>query len=134
VVAKNVQRADAVFGFATTTLSGFAWRDDSRDGLIDPGEPAMPNQTITITGTDDLGGSVNRSVVTDINGTYTFAALRPGTYSVATSAQPGSVIAYVGSAGGTANGIQVDNIVLAGGMTATNYMFATIAPSLNLLV
>src|SRR5205814_2335398 len=134
VLAKNVARADAVFGFATTSLSGFAWRDDSLDGLVDPGEPAMPNQTITLTGTDDLGNAVDQSVDTDNHGQFTFAALRPGTYTVATSAQPGSVLAYAGSAGGTANGTSVDGIVLAGGMTATNYMFATVAPSARVLV
>jgi hypothetical protein len=134
LLAKNVQRTDAVFGFATTSLSGFAWRDDNRDGLVDPGEPPMPNQTITITGTDDLGNAVNRSVTTGLDGTYTFALLRPGTYTVTTSAQPGSVLAYAGSAGGTANGTSVSNIVLSGGMTALNYMFATIAPSAKILI
>lgn len=128
-VAKNVQRTDAVFGFSTTTLSGFAWLDNNRDGLVDPGETPRPGQTITLTGTDDLGGAVNRSTLTALDGTYSFPLLRPGVYSVAVTAQPGSVTAYAGSAGGTPNGLEVDNITLKGGMTAINYMFATIAPT-----
>jgi hypothetical protein len=129
VVARNVQRTDAVFGFATTTLSGKAWRDDNRDGLVDPGEISLPNKTITLTGVDDLGHNVNLSTTTDINGLYTFPNLRPGTYTVTETAPVGSVQPYAGSAGGTVNGLSIQNITLLGGMTATNYKFATIAPS-----
>jgi large repetitive protein len=133
-LAKNVQRSDVVFGFATTSLSGFSWRDDNRDGLVDPGEPPVKNQTITLTGTNDLGAAVNLQTTTDNSGQFTFALLRPGTYIVATTAQPGSVLAYAGSAGGVANGIEVDNVVLAAGMTADGYNFALIAPSAKILV
>ena len=131
VVARNVQRTDAVFGFATTTLAGKAWRDDNRDGLVDPGEPPLPNKDIVLTGVDDLGASVNRTVQSDAAGLYSFTNLRPGTYTVTTIAQPGSVQPYAGSAGGTINGLRIENVVLLGGMTATNYMFATIAPSVS---
>ena len=37
---------------------------------------------IILTGTNDLGQSVNISTTTDANGYYLFASFRPGTYSV----------------------------------------------------
>ncbi len=67
----------------------------------DFGNP-IPNTTITLTGTDDLGNPVTLTTTTAADGTYSFADLRPGEYTV-TETQPvgyGDGGETAGSAGG----------------------------------
>src|SRR5262249_45208467 len=61
---------------ARPTIQGLVWVDFNNDGEIDFGERAVPGVTIALTGIDDLGQSVNRTIQTDENGVYRFANLR----------------------------------------------------------
>jgi uncharacterized repeat protein (TIGR01451 family) len=67
---------------AVSSVTGVAFLDGNRNGNWDPGEPVVPFTLVVLTGTDDLGRPVTRSVVTGADGRYTFAGLRAGSYSV----------------------------------------------------
>ncbi|NNF56078.1 MAG: DUF11 domain-containing protein, partial [Acidimicrobiales bacterium] len=89
------------------------------------GEP-IQGVTITLTGTDDLGATVNASVVTGPDGLFTFATLRPGNYTV-TETQPviyGEGGETAGTAGGDTATNVISNILLISGTTGTDYVFA----------
>ncbi|WP_394781228.1 SdrD B-like domain-containing protein [Undibacterium sp.] len=47
--------------------------------------------TLTLTGTDDLGNTVNTTQITSGTGAYLFAGLRPGSYTV-TETQPSGIV------------------------------------------
>jgi hypothetical protein len=57
----------------------------------------LPGATLTLTGTNDAGQAINQSLVSDSNGSYSFAGLRPGTYQVARS-NPAGITDEVGGA------------------------------------
>jgi uncharacterized repeat protein (TIGR01451 family) len=69
-----------------SNLGDFVWEDLNANGIQDAGEPGIPGVTVTLTGTDKDGDGVERSVVTDASGQYTFATddghftLRSGDY------------------------------------------------------
>jgi hypothetical protein len=58
-------------------LTGFVYVDANNNGVRDPGETAIPNTTVTLTGTDYLGDPVSMATTTDGNGQYTFPNLLP---------------------------------------------------------
>jgi fimbrial isopeptide formation D2 family protein/uncharacterized repeat protein (TIGR01451 family) len=61
----------------SSTLTGFVYNDLNNNGFKDPGEPPIPNTTVTLTGTDFLGNPVHVVTTTDANGQYTFTKLLP---------------------------------------------------------
>ena len=63
-------------------VSGYAYIDYNRDETFEPGSPdaGFAGLTVTLTGTDALGRSVNLTTTTDVNGYYIFAGLLGGTY------------------------------------------------------
>jgi len=80
----------------------------------------------------NANGQIVATQVTANDGTYKFADLRPGTYSIVeftpTSLLEG--VAQVGSVSGNiANGSEINQIVLNGGITATGYDFCELMPS-----
>ena len=69
--------------------------------MLDPSEAGIGSVTLTLTGTNDLGNSVNATTTTAADGTYSFNNLRPGTYQVVET-QPANYLdgkATVGSIG-----------------------------------
>jgi uncharacterized repeat protein (TIGR01451 family)/fimbrial isopeptide formation D2 family protein len=112
------------------TLSGNIFIDSDNDGVRDAGETGLGGETVTLTGTDDLGNPVNTSIQTQPDGTYSFPGLRPGTYTI-TETQP---IGYldgkdtVGSLAGTVGPDSVSAIVVNPANTGTNYNFAELRP------
>ena len=108
-------------------ISGTVFEDQDGDGVQDGGEPGISGVTV------DLGGTATGSTTTGSNGTYQFAGLGDGTYSV-TEHQPashGDGIDTVGAAGGSAavNDV-VSGIVISGSTAATGYLFADVPGSL----
>jgi hypothetical protein len=55
--------------------------DQNNNAAKDPGEPGIPNATVTLTGTDFLGNPVSVTTMTDSNGQYTFNNLLPSNNS-----------------------------------------------------
>jgi len=73
--------ADYLFAeIGTSDIFGTVWRDFNNDGEINFGEVGIDGVTVTLSGTDDRGNSVNDSDVTATDGSYAFIDLRPGTY------------------------------------------------------
>jgi hypothetical protein len=65
------------------SICGFKFNDLNGNGLMDKGEPVLPNWVINLT------GLTNMSAVTDDNGKYCFTNLKPGKYTVSEVAQSG---------------------------------------------
>lgn len=93
---------EAVSGSA---LQGRVWLDADNDGVIDSGEAGIGDVTLALTGTDQNGDAVNRTVTTNPDGSYAFLGLLPGTYTVTEPTQPPATLngtTVAGSTGGTA--------------------------------
>src|SRR6185369_15933489 len=84
--------------FQIMDLSGKKFEDLNANGKQDAGEPGLSGWTILLNGTDGMGDTVSLTTTTvgdtqftaaDETGTYTFAGLRPGIYSVSEQLQPG---------------------------------------------
>ncbi len=70
-------------------LAGVVFIDLNNNGLQDlPADVGLGGVAIQISGTDDTGASVSRSLNTDSDGRYSVTDLRPGTYSVTQPNQP----------------------------------------------
>ncbi len=130
VIAVTLAGTSAVnqnFSEAIGSFSGNVYYDSNSNGTLTAGEPGLSGVTVTLTGTDALGAAVNRTTTSAADGSYSFANVIAGTYTV-TESQPaaynnGSTTA--GSAGGTTTGTNdiVATIALAGGTNATGYNF-----------
>ena len=119
------------------SLAGTVFIDLNNNGVQNPpGDTGLGAVTIVVSGTDDTGAAVSRTLTTAADGSYGVADLRPGTYTVSEPTQPagttnGQTIA--GSAGGTATPTvttpsAISGVVLATpGAVATGYNFAEIA-------
>lgn len=134
-VASGITSANNNFGeLPGTSLSGTVYRDFNNDGFITPGETGVGSVNVTLTGTDDLGASVNITIATQPDGTYTFQNLRPGTYSVS-EAQPAGLLDgkdTAGTSGGTPGAIGTDSITLItlpASTSATDYNFGELNPA-----
>ena len=124
------------------SIAGSIYNDGNNNGLRDAGEAGFAAQTLQLTGTNDLGQSINLSVTTNASGNYSFANLRPGTYTVTQPTQPAASIngqTTAGSSGGTATAVTtlpsaISNIVLGVGTAASGYNFGELGDSPNVVV
>lgn len=111
------------------SLSGSVWADTTRDQRRGPDEKPIASVTIKLI---DDSGEVVQTTVTDSEGNYGFADLRPGVYSVC-EIQPHQFFhggQVLGSEQGTiADEDLMTNIVLLGGVDATDYGFPEIPPA-----
>ena len=106
-------------------ISGYVYEDFGNDGVRGPTEPVIGLITITLTGIDDLGNAVSRTAVTDINGYYEFADLRPGTYKLSET-QPVNYLDgkdTAGTAGGVVSDDMIAGIPLSAGQHSQNNNF-----------
>jgi hypothetical protein len=116
---------------ASSSLSGLVFKDFNHDGQVDFGEHGIAGVTISLTGTDDLNNSVSLSQATDSEGTYLFANLRPGTYTIHETqpANYGQGIDSVGSAGGSLTATDQFLVQLGSGVNGINYNFGELPPA-----
>jgi len=112
-------------------LSGTVFDDRNNNGLTDPGEPGLAGTRVVLSGRAVDGSTVSLVGVTDARGDYHFDGLMPGTYSLAADATAGRLggLGHSGTAGGRAGTDRVDGIVLAPGVQASGYGFATLQPA-----
>ncbi len=140
VLAANTNATGYLFGeLAANTISGSVYVDTNNNGVLNGGESIIGGVTITLTGTDDLGASVNVTTTTGSGGSYQFTNLRTGTYTVM-EAQPAAYLDgrdTAGTVGGspcsgcdTSVNDQISNIVLTQfGTNALNMNFGELAAS-----
>ena len=136
-IALAVGQAASGYDFGEITagqVAGRVWTDANNDGVIDPRETGLGGVVLTLAGTDDLGAAVNLTVTTAADGSYSFAGLRPGTYTITQPVQPAGTLngrTVAGSAGGTASGpattpSTIAGIVLGAGRSSTGNHFGEI--------
>ncbi|MBX7105662.1 MAG: carboxypeptidase regulatory-like domain-containing protein, partial [Gemmataceae bacterium] len=107
------------------SLQGKVYGDFNNNGIPDPGEPGIAGAVLTLTGVDDRGNNVTRTLYSGPDGTYIFTGLRPGTYKV-TETQPPNWLDgkdRAGSQGGDVTNDMVSNIPITQGVVAINYDF-----------
>ncbi len=123
-------------------ISGSVYADNNNNGVRDGSEAGLSGVTLVLTGTDDLGNAVSLTVLTGADGSYSFANLRPGTYTVTEPTQPAGTVNGIttpGSSGGTATAPTtaisgIGAIVLTPGAKATGNNFGELANSPDLRV
>jgi len=101
------------------SLSGRVYQDTDYNNAFTSGEPGIAGVALQITGNDLFGNAVNASTTTAADGTYNFAGLLPGGYTIVEPAQP------TGFADGT------ETVGTAGGSAATNDRISGIALNSN---
>jgi hypothetical protein len=78
--ATHFEDLEADFGFQEPiSICGFVYDDLNGNGVLDPGEPPIPDVLITL---EDDQGNVVAQAATDENGGYCFYGYRAGTYFV----------------------------------------------------
>lgn len=100
-------------------ISGYVYLDTDGDGQRGTAEVGVPGVMLTLAGTDSAGASVNRSLLTQDDGSYSFADLPAGTYQVAES-QPQSLLDSTDSTSvsdAVAGDDRISNLVLIDGET-----------------
>ncbi len=131
-LGKNQTSTNNNFGeLEKSSLSGYVYEDKDNDGKKDSGEKGIQNVKIILTGTNDLGQTVNMVTYTDCYGKYSFECLRPGTYAIQ-ECQPSNYndgIDTLGSLGGTKQNDKFINIVLGACKNGTGYNFGERAKS-----
>ena len=117
-----------------SSIAGSVYIDVNDNGIREASEVGISGVTITLTGTDDTGATVNRTLTTDDNGDYIFAQLAAGTYEV-TQTQPEDFRDGQTTAGTGATATVVDNAFtdLDLGVTATaqDFNFGELAAILS---
>jgi hypothetical protein len=116
-------------------LSGHVFVDSDNDGEFESSETGIAGQIVTLSGTD-ANGPVSRVEITDSDGSYLFADVRPGSYTIVAEQLIGLLDGNesAGTLGGTVNN-SADNNTISGivigtdGVEATDYNFADIRPS-----
>ncbi|MBX3061138.1 MAG: hypothetical protein KF770_32160, partial [Anaerolineae bacterium] len=82
-LAAGQNYADADFGYASSAIGDFIWRDNNSNGDQDPGEPGIPNVTVYLyqcSGSPTCAqGALVATTTTDANGYYAFTGLLPRT-------------------------------------------------------
>jgi|GEM_PF-2638828 len=71
---------------ASGFIGDFVWEDLNRDGIQDPGEPGLEGVTVDLYDSDD---NLIATLVSDVNGRFSFEGVQPGRYYLKFSPPPG---------------------------------------------
>ncbi len=130
------------FGEVLGSLAGAVFEDfsataaNNNNGSFDTGENPIASVTMTLTGTDLLGGAVNVVLQTGADGRYAFADLMPpqaGTTYAITQTQPAGYIdgrhtpGNASTPGSATTPNVIDGIAITAGQAATGYLFGELA-------
>ena len=99
------------------SVSGQVYADNNNNGSRDGVETGLAGVTLTLTGTDDTGAPVSLTTPTAADGSYSFANLRPGSYTLTEPTQPAGTVNGItspGSLGGTATAPAATPSAIAG--------------------
>ncbi|MEI2583005.1 MSCRAMM family protein [Scytonema sp. PRP1] len=125
---QNLDTAD--FGFTQQqlgTIGNTVFNDRNSNNVQDPGEPGLPNITVTLTGAGPdgqfgTGDDITRTATTDNNGRYSIPNLPAGTYRVAVTNPPANF---------TPTLTQPNPITLAGGQNINTANFGFNVPAVG---
>ncbi|HRQ37163.1 MAG TPA: SdrD B-like domain-containing protein [Chloroflexota bacterium] len=79
-LAAGENYSDADFGYASSAIGDFIWRDNNSNGDQDPGEPGISGVTVYLCISEPCNsGTAVASTTTDANGYYAFTGLLPRT-------------------------------------------------------
>ncbi|MFO0870599.1 MAG: SdrD B-like domain-containing protein [Pirellulales bacterium] len=123
--------------FRPASLCGSVYVDTNQNGLRDAGEAGLAGVRVRAVPLETIAESSTRSLLTDADGNFCFQELVPGSYRLEEDQPPGYFDGLDrpgqvdGQTRGTARnpGDAIDQIELAGGDTATNYLFGEVPPS-----
>ncbi|MCA9193873.1 MAG: DUF11 domain-containing protein [Planctomycetales bacterium] len=125
VSTNNSDSEDTTIG-VPVAVAGRLFRSDNRDTVQDSGESGISGETITLSGTDMFGTTVNRTTTTDSLGDYSFDNVLPGTYTLSRpSALGADGESAPGTTGGTAGTSTISTFTINNGAgadsTANNF-------------
>ena len=108
------------------TLGGLLYVDVNANNIFDEGDYGIVGAEVDLTGTDVNGNAVSKVLFTDASGTFSFAGLDAGTYSIQTV--PGNFTSRyptVGNLGGTVDPTwsAITDITVNAGDVGTGYNF-----------
>ncbi len=112
----------------SSSIGGFAYADLDGSGARNGNEPGLASVAVTLDGTDEQGDTIHVVTTTGTDGSWSFAALNPGTYAVveATPNGFGAHGATAGPLGGTVGDRRIDGIVLGAGAQGAGYLFGEV--------
>ena len=123
------------FGDTLSTIAGGVYLDSNANGVRDPGEPAIPGVTVTLSGNTPKG-AMSETATTDAKGNFSYINLLTGTYSIQET-QPagyGQGSNAVGTVAGNTDGTlgpavdQIGGINLPAGTDGIAYVYGETTP------
>jgi hypothetical protein len=106
------------------SFAGTVYVDTNNDGVQESGEHILAGVTVTIAGTSSTGQAEQFTTTSGADGTFKFAAIPPGTYTVTQTTPAGYVIgAATAGRGASASGSQM-TFTITSGDTLVNNNFA----------
>jgi hypothetical protein len=135
-LAQSTNGTNNNFGeIRSSILYGYVYFDVAKNGVRDPGDPGIGGVVVTLTGVDDQGHQINRTMTTNPDGLYMFSNLRPGQYTI-TKTPPANFLDgadSLGSLGGLQATNQFFGINLGSGIIGRDYNFGEIVPSTHVV-
>ncbi|WP_177172490.1 DUF7507 domain-containing protein [Paracoccus alkenifer] len=107
------------------SVSGAIWRDFNEDLARAAHDSGIAGLELALTGTDEWGNPVSRSISTDADGNYAFDLLPPGTYQVSYTPPTGDAYELGSALPGAVGGGTANDQTTIGAITVTTAAGAT---------